>query len=86
MLNLCDELEEQYITEWYGSATECLEKLNEVADRNRINIDTKWPKSSNSLTRSLRKILSNLLEGFNIEVLIDRVKTRTDKYKPNTSL
>lgn len=86
VVKLSEELEENKKSEWYSSATECLEKLNEIADKNKINTNSKsWPKGSNSLTRALNKIRSNLLEGFGIEVLIDRVSTRTDKYKPNTS-
>ena len=86
IVKLFDQLEEDNQREWFGSTTECLQKLNETAELNGINITSKaWPKSTTSLSRSLNRIKSNLLEGLGIEVIISRVTAENSKYKKNTS-
>jgi hypothetical protein len=86
VIKLCDEIEEKGEKTYYASASECLIKLTEIAVNNKININSKqFPGAPNSLTRSLNRIRSNLLEGLGIDVIIERVTTRTDKYSPGTS-
>jgi hypothetical protein len=82
---LCEELEEQKQSEWYGSSAECLKILNGVAARHEINTSSKsWPNAANWLTRSLNKIRSNLLEGLKIEITLRRL-TKDENYKKNTT-
>jgi hypothetical protein len=87
IVRLCTESEDEFgVATWYGSIGECLEKLTEIADRYRINKEAKsWPKAPNVLTRRLNQIKSNLLEGLNIEVTIDRVTRSSEKRSFNTS-
>jgi hypothetical protein len=87
VVKLIDELDVDGTKEWFGLTTDCVEKLNDVAARNKLNHESKsFPKSANSLSRHLNRISSNLLEGVGIEVLIDRVKTDRDpRFKKNTS-
>jgi hypothetical protein len=52
------------------------------------NIDTinkDWPKASNSLTKRLRPLLSNLREGLGIHIALGRTTTGSNKNK-NTSI
>ena len=74
------------ITFWEGSTKEALEQLNRLAQLYKIDTDSKlWPKATNSLTRKLRPILSNLREGLGIQVIIGRNTGSDDKNKKNTS-
>jgi hypothetical protein len=83
---LYDELQENNEVEWFGSTAECLDKLNELADKHKINTGSRsWPKAVNSLSRSLKNIRSNLLEGLGIEVTIDRNTAGRSRYTKNTS-
>jgi hypothetical protein len=76
IIKLCDELEENSQKEWNSSTSECLVKLNEIAEKNNINRDSKsWPKAPNSLSRGINKIRSNLLEGLGIQISITRITT-----------
>jgi len=80
------KLDAKKSAEYYDSTSECLNMLNDVAGKNNININSKsWPKSAASLSRSLNRIRSSLLEGFGIEISIGRVTTDDSKYKKNTS-
>ncbi len=68
-----------------GSPLEILETLEAFAQDHKIPTDSKrWPKSPNALTRRLNQIRSNLLEGLEIEVTIERTTTTKDKNKVNT--
>jgi len=69
---------------WEGSPQELLEQLEIIAPS--LKIDTKsrnWPRTPNTLSRRLNQIKSNLLEGLNIKVIIDR---RTTGEKANTAV
>ena len=82
IVKLCSQLEDSRQVEWFGSITEFSDKLKEIAELNKINTDSKlWPKATNSLSRSLNSIRSNLLEGLGIEVTISRVTVEDHKYK-----
>jgi primosomal protein N' len=53
---------------WEGSATQLLEKLNEVASSNMIDThNSYWPKTANRLSRSL-KILQRPLRDIGLEI------------------
>ena len=72
IVKLCDEIEVGE-KEYYDTAAKSLIKLREIAEVNNIDINSKYfPKSANSLTRRLKSIRSNLLEGLGIEVIIER--------------
>ena len=87
IIKLFDELVDSNQIEWYSSTFECLAKLNEIADKNNINTDSRsWPKSTNSFSRSINRIRSNLLEGLEIDISIARITTENSKYKKNTSV
>jgi hypothetical protein len=61
---------------WYDSTSRLLEELNAIATKAGINTWSKyWPKSTDSLTRKLRTIASNLKEGYDIGVDITRDTT-----------
>jgi hypothetical protein len=69
-----------------GSPLDILETLEAFAQDHKIPIDSKrWPKSPNALSRRLNQIRSNLLEGLEIEVTIERTTTAKDKNKVNTA-
>ena len=73
IVKLCDEIEVGEEKEYYDTAAKSLIKLREIAEVNNIDINSKYfPKSANSLTRRLKSIRSNLLEGLGIEVIIER--------------
>jgi hypothetical protein len=79
----CDEqqIENKGQSAWEGSNCQLLEQLQIVADRNGINTSQKkWPKATNSLTKRLNQIRSNLLEGLGICITISRDN------KKNTSI
>jgi hypothetical protein len=61
---------------------EILEALEVFAQEHKISTDNKqWPKSPSALSRRLKQIRSNLLEGLGIEVTI----SRKNKSKANTA-
>jgi hypothetical protein len=63
-----------------------LENLNKMAQTYNIDTSNKeWPKASNSLTKRLRPLLSNLREGLGIHVVMGRITTGSSKNK-NTSI
>ena len=71
----CEEqqIENKEQSSWEGSNRELLEQLQTVADGNGINTSQKkWPKATNSLTKRLNQIRSNLLEGLGICITISR--------------
>jgi DNA polymerase elongation subunit (family B) len=78
---LCQALE-KFVETWYeegkeacwqSSTSKVLERLNKVTQTYGIDTSSKlWPKASNSLTKRLRPILSNLREGLGIHVVISR--------------
>jgi hypothetical protein len=58
---------------WEGSPGTLLKQLNKVAESNGINTTQKmWPRATNSLTRRIKQIQSNLLEGLGIKITISR--------------
>jgi hypothetical protein len=61
-------------TFWQGSPRELLEILEPIATEQKIDTSHKnWPKAPNVISRRLNSIKSNLLEGLNIKVTIDRL-------------
>ena len=70
---------EQKRTKWIGPVRELLNDLKMIAEA--INIDTNskdWPKLSNGLSRRLNEIRTSLLDGFGIEVTIEKLKSDRD--------
>ena len=66
----CEELENKA---WEGSPSILLAQLNKVAETNNIDTTQKiWPKATNSLTKRVKQIQSNLLEGIGIKITISR--------------
>jgi hypothetical protein len=65
--------------EYAGQTKELLNKLNEIAIQYAIETDSSlWPKSISVLSRRLKEIKSNLLEGYGIDVIVGRdAKTNT---------
>jgi hypothetical protein len=58
---------------WEGSPGKLLEQLNKVAATNNIDTTQKmWPRATNSLTKRIKQIQSNLLEGLGIKITISR--------------
>jgi GNAT superfamily N-acetyltransferase len=50
--------------EWQGTPAQLLEALEQVAEREKINVRAKtWPKSANALTRRLKEVASNLADA-----------------------
>ena len=69
---LCEE-EQLESKLWKGSPGKLLEQLNAVAEGNSINTSQKMrPKATNSLTKRVKQIQSNLLEGLGIKITISR--------------
>ncbi len=67
--------------EWEGSLIELLDNLELLlpADkRNSITRQREWPKSAGSLSRKLRVIRSNLLDGLGFEIQFKRATTEED--------
>jgi|SRR5918996_553870 hypothetical protein len=65
-------------TKWEGTATELLNKLEEVAESLKIKTKNNrlWPNAPNSLSRRLKEVKTNLRE---VEITIERsVDTRTN--------
>lgn len=71
---------------WISSPKIFINKIKEYAEKNDIDT-SKFPKSTNSLTRRLRKIKSNLRDGLGIEVTIERITSgKGNKNLFNTTL
>jgi hypothetical protein len=66
---------------WQGSMSQALARLNTIAAENNIDTSRNWPKASNSLSRKLKPILSNLREGLDINVVMFRGTTGSKKGK-----
>ena len=61
--------EDQY---WKGSASELLGELEQVAEKERINIKAKgWPKAANSLSRKLNEVKTTMQE-YGVEVTFEK--------------
>jgi hypothetical protein len=76
VLKLCDALVEQKRIKWIDPIRDLLNHLKVIASV--INIDTNsrdWPKLSNGLSRRLNEIRTSLLDGFGIEVTIEKLKS-----------
>ena len=70
---------------WYTSTSTLLENLNRIALEYNINTISKtWPKATNSLSRKLKTILSNLREGLGFDISITR--NTTGKHKGVSSV
>ena len=79
--------------EWFGTATELLAKLEDVAAENRINIHDKlWPKTPNWLSRRINEVRTNLREkgitidkntsdNSNKELIIRKTQENTENSK-----
>jgi len=69
------------IIQYSAQTADCKFHLDKIAENYNIDIESKlWPRSPNVLSRKLKEIKSNLLEGFGIEIIISRDS------KKNTSL
>ena len=78
--------DEEKKTCWISPTSRVLENLNKMAQTYNIDTSNKeWPKASNSLTKRLRPLLSNLREGLGIHVIMGRITTGSSKNK-NTSI
>jgi hypothetical protein len=78
--------DEEKKTCWISPTSKVLENLNKMAQTYNIDTSNKeWPKASNSLTKRLRSLLSNLREGLGIHVVMGRITTGSSKNK-NTSI
>jgi DNA polymerase I len=67
---------------WTSSTSKVLDNLNRIAQQ--YNIDTsgrEWPRASNSLTKRLRPLLTNLREGLGIHFIVGRTTTGSNKNK-----
>jgi hypothetical protein len=65
---------------YYGTVSELLKTLNDIATLNNINTNFKgWPKAANSLTRKPGAIMSNIREGLGFEISITRNTTGDHK-------
>jgi hypothetical protein len=78
--------EEEGKNVWESTTKEGLEQIKEIAELHNIDTNARsWPKATNSFKKRLKPILSNLREGFGIDVVIDRQTTANTKIKKNTS-
>ena len=76
LLKLYDQLESQGRTIWVETIRALLNALNEIAERNGIDTKSKhWPKITTQLSRALNELRTSLLDGMNIEVTIEKLKT-----------
>jgi hypothetical protein len=82
-----EEIQGESKASWEGQPAKLLEELETVAQRHKVNTNHKsWPKDVRWLTRRLNQIRSNLLEGLEIEVQINRLSdTSKGRSKANTS-
>ena len=73
--------------EYYDSTSKCLVRLRQIAEVNDIKTDDNFPDRANVLSRKIREIKSNLLDGFDIEVQIGRAtkEVKEKGIKLNTS-
>lgn len=78
IVKLVDELQPEI--EYFDSTSKCLLQLKEIAENNYIKTDDRCPDRANVLSRRIKDIKSNLLDGYNIEVTIGRA-TKEDKEK-----
>lgn len=72
---------------WTSSTSKVLEYLNRIAQQ--FNIDTSgkdWPRASNSLTKRLKPLLTNLREGLRIHIILGRTTTGSSNKIKNTSI
>jgi DNA polymerase, archaea type len=79
--------DEEKKTCWISPTSKVLENLNRIAQQ--YNIDTTgrdWPKASNSLTKRLRPLLTNLREGLGIHIVLGRTTTGSSNKTKNTSI
>ncbi len=71
---------------WISPTFKVLENANRIAQSHSIDTTSKeWPKASNSLTKRLRPLLTNLREGLGIHIVLGRTTTGSNKNK-NTSI
>ena len=71
---------------WISSPTIFINHLKVFADDNNID-SIKFPKSPQAISRRLNKIKSNLREGLEIEVIVDRITSgKTNKKQLNTAI
>ena len=74
------------LTSWISSPQTFIKYLKEFADNNNID-SSKFPKSSQAISRKLNKIKSNLREGLSIEVIVDRITSgKGNKKQLNTAI
>jgi hypothetical protein len=65
--------------EWVGTPTELHSKLEELAEKFKININARgWPKAANVLTRRLNELKTNL-EDEGIRIIRDREGSKGDR-------
>ena len=73
---------EESLRSWQGPLSKALEELNQVSEDNNLDTTSKaWPRAPNSLSRRLKPLLSNLREGFGIDVTITRITTGDKKVR-----
>jgi hypothetical protein len=74
------------VTSWISSPQTFIKSLKEYADKNNID-SSKFPKSSQTISRKLNKIKSNLREGLSIEVIVGRITSgKGNKKQLNTAI
>ena len=74
------------VTSWISSPQTFIKSLKEFADKNNID-SSKFPKSSQAISRKLNKIKSNLREGLSIEVIVGRITSgKGNKKQLNTAI
>jgi DNA polymerase, archaea type len=67
---------------WISPTSKVLENLNRIAQIYSIDTTSReWPRASNSLTKRLRPLLSNLREGLGIHIVLGRTTTGSNKNK-----
>jgi DNA polymerase I len=74
--------EEEKQSCWISPTSKVLNNINRIAQQ--YNIDTSgrdWPRASNSLTKRLRPLLTNLREGLGIHIILGRTTTGSNKNK-----
>ena len=74
------------VTSWISSPQIFIKYLKEFVDTNNID-SSKFPKSSQAISRKLNKIKSNLREGLSIEVIVGRITSgKGNKKQLNTAI
>jgi hypothetical protein len=67
---------------WTSQTSKVLENLNKIAQTYSIDTTNReWPRASNSLTKRLRPLLTNLREGLGIHIMLGRTTTGSNKNK-----